>query len=333
MAPDWLRALHATLQQSRHAVLVTVAHVEGSAPREAGTSFVVTRDDCSGTIGGGHLEFEAIAQARRQLGRPFSPIVVRYALGPSLGQCCGGVVWLLYERIDARDAEHWQHRLAQMEHGISIKRQLHRGDLASDWQPHEGRAHIRFDLRGEDWRLAQTIAAHAFPVWVFGAGHVGDAIVRALAPLEASITWIDSRESVFPPGLPTNVRTLFADSPEDEIDSAPPGAYFLVLTHSHDLDLKIAENILARSDFAFFGLIGSKSKRARFEHRLQARGLDTSRLVCPIGIPGLTGKAPAVIAIAVAAQLAGLREVALAQACTNETDFTPSPERTSVESR
>lgn len=155
---------------------------------------------------------------------------------------------------------------------------------------------------------AWPLAAPRFHLQLYGAGHVGRAIVRALAPLNVRIDWIDERDEEFPPDdeLPAHTRKIAVDAPEDEVRNAPRAAFHLVLTHRHDLDLRIAEAILRRGDFAFFGLIGSQTKRARFIHRFEAMGLapeSIARMHCPIGLPGLEGKEPDVIAAAVTAQL------------------------------
>ena len=148
-----------------------------------------------------------------------------------------------------------------------------------------------------------------FTLQLYGAGHVGRAIVRLLATLPCHVQWIDERESEFPPeALPPHIQRVCVDPVQAEVAVAPPGAHYLVLTHSHALDLALALAILQRGDFAWFGLIGSRTKRARFEHRLLERGLpaaDLQRMVCPIGLPGIRGKAPEVIALAVVAQLMG----------------------------
>jgi xanthine dehydrogenase accessory factor len=150
--------------------------------------------------------------------------------------------------------------------------------------------------------------APRFHLQLYGAGHVGRAIVSALAPLNVVVDWIDEREEEFPAelALPPQVRKVCVDTIEAEVRHAPRGAYYLVLTHRHDLDLRISEAILQRGDFAFFGLIGSKTKRNRFIHRFERRGIPAgtiARMTCPIGVPGIEGKEPEVIAAAVAAQL------------------------------
>ncbi len=250
---DWLDALGSHEKAGEACVLVTVLDAEGSTPRGAGTKMVVDGDAGFGTIGGGHLEYEASAIARELLqGAGDTPQTRRFALGPSLGQCCGGAATLLFE----------------------------------------------------------VFRPAAFHIVLFGAGHVGRALVRVLAETDCRVTWVDSREDAFPAGVPANVTTVFSETPEDEVPDAAPGAHYLVMSHSHAIDLRICGAVLARGDMAWLGLIGSRSKRTSFERRLRARNIDPTRLTCPIGLPGLAGKRPAEIAIAVAAQLLAMRDAA-----------------------
>lgn len=255
------------LEAGRAAVLVGVDETQGSVPREVGTRMLVSASEVAGTIGGGHLEWQAIARARDMLaGQDPSSQTVHYALGPSLGQCCGGAVTLSFERLQVAHVAAW---------------------------PSE---------------------ASRFHLQLYGAGHVGQAIARLLAALPVDVAWIDERDDVFPPALvdgvwPAHVRKVAVEGVAGEVRMAPPGAFYLVLTHQHDLDLRITEAILRRGDFGFFGLIGSRTKKQRFVHRLQAMGIPHAaieRMVCPIGLPGIGGKEPEVIAVAVVAQL--LRE-------------------------
>ena len=243
----------------RPAVVVEVLQTQGSVPREAGTRMLVAADEVLGTIGGGHLELQAIARARRLLQGLPEPLEQRFALGPTLGQCCGGALSLRWLALS--------------------------------------------DARPEDWPLP----APRFTLQLYGAGHVGRAIVRLLDDLPCRVQWIDERESEFPaaPSAP-HIERLCVEPVEAEVAAAPPGGCYLVLTHSHDLDLAITEAILRRGDFAYLGLIGSATKRARFLHRFEARGISPAvldRLTCPIGLPGIEGKEPAVIALGVVAQL------------------------------
>lgn len=254
----------AWLAAARPAVLVLVSATQGSAPREAGTRMLVAADEAAGSVGGGHLELQAVALAREMLaGAHTEPHSAHFALGPSLGQCCGGTMTLRFERL--------------------------RGAHLADWPAAAPRLHLQ----------------------LYGAGHVGRAIARLLATLPVSVDWIDEREGEFPRALgegpwPTHIRKRAVDAVEGEVRHAPPGAHYLVLTHQHDLDLRITEAILRRGDFAWFGLIGSRTKRQRFEHRLRDKGIAPAlieRMVCPIGLPGISGKEPEVIALAVVAQL------------------------------
>jgi xanthine dehydrogenase accessory factor len=264
------------------AVLVRVERTEGSVPREAGAWMAVFGDAVIGTIGGGHLEFDAIAQARghlRHAARPGSAPPVwraRQALGPSLGQCCGGVVHLAFEP------------LAPLVAG-----------------PADGAA-----PSGPAADLVRRLSPPLHPVALFGGGHVGHALVQALAPLPFAITWVDSREGVFPPAVPASVRCEPSDPVQGAVPGLAPGSRVLIMSFSHAEDLDIVAACLQRlrqqDDLPFIGLIGSRTKWATFRHRLEARGYtpdELARITCPIGLPGLAGKEPAVIAASVAAQL------------------------------
>ncbi|WP_081700295.1 xanthine dehydrogenase accessory protein XdhC [Azonexus hydrophilus] len=309
MAADWVAPLAARLAAGEDVVLVTVAAVQGSAPRDAGTTMLISASTTELTIGGGHLEWQATAHADRLLAGGGRPQVVRYALGAGLGQCCGGVVWLAYEKIPASEAAAWAQRSAALAGGARLQRRLAAGDSASTWQT--GAAACATALLGgpEDWHFVQDIAGSAFPVWVFGAGHVARALIRQLLPLGATVTWIDTRDQAFADVDTSGVDTRLTDLPESEVAQAPAGTFFVVMTHSHTLDFALCEAIFRRRDFAYFGLIGSHSKRASFERRLRDRGLAPDRLremTCPIGIPGIVGKEPSAIALAVAAELLSL---------------------------
>lgn len=150
-------------------------------------------------------------------------------------------------------------------------------------------------------------------VVLFGAGHVGHALAHLLGSLPCVVQWVDERDELFPDETPANVQIEATDTPAAIVDGAPAGAYFIVMTHDHTLDFELTERILRRRDFAWFGLIGSQTKRVKFERRLAARGVEPERLariVCPVGVPGIVDKAPASIALAVAAQLMQVRSAA-----------------------
>lgn len=320
---SWLRTLDRLARAGTPAVLVTVASGKGSVPREAGTKMLVWRDGFADTIGGGHLEFKALEIARDMLAAPGTPHVRRFALGASLGQCCGGAATLLFEPVvgrpawlDAlldRDATGTPYVVATAERG-GAKLVVTEADVTGEGSAavvEQARACLGAEaarlvaIDGERWLLdpSQRPELH---VVLFGAGHVGRAIARILGTLPCSVVWVDGRDHEFPAEVAPNVRVEATDTPLAEVGAAPAGSCFLVMTHSHTLDFELGEAILARGDFRYFGLIGSRAKRRSFEQRLARRGVDAGRLArmtCPIGVPGISGKEPEVIAVAVAAQL------------------------------
>lgn len=294
-------------------VLVTVAGVRGSAPREAGASMLVGTDFADDTIGGGHLEWEAIAEARARLATGHAaPALHRYALAASLGQCCGGIVWLAFETLAPESLPVWRARLADHARGIAATRCLNGAGGASLWLAGAAAGTLRLPQSesGKDWELCQPIAAPAFCLNVYGAGHVGSALVQLLAPLALRLRWIDARADLLA-AAPAGVITQVCDSAPEAVGAAPAASSHLVLTHDHALDLALAEAILRRQDFHWFGMIGSQTKRTRFRQQLAARGLPREaieRMQCPIGVAGIRDKAPQAIAIAVAAEVLQQRE-------------------------
>ena len=266
------------------AVRIVVERVQGSAPREPGAWMAVFADGAGGsngargtigaigTIGGGRLEFDAIADARALLAGQDRPLRRRFALGPSLGQCCGGVVWLRYDKL------------------------------------------LRDDREGLRAQLRDAQRSH-MPVALFGGGHVGVAIARLLGTLPVCAHWIDSRDEVFPQDLPLNLRCEHSAPVHGAVATLEPGSRVLIMSFSHAEDLDIVAACLKRrrerADLPFVGLIGSRTKWATFRRRLGARGHTEAELdavTCPIGVAGVRGKEPEVIAVAVAAQLMQQRE-------------------------
>ena len=260
-------------------VWISIERFEGSSPREVGAAMLVSADGVQGTVGGGRLEFDAIAHARELLAASWLLVqeeTRRYALGPSLGQCCGGVVWLRFCGIAAEDA---------------MKLEA----LSAD--------SIR--ARGQ----------HSLKIALFGGGHVGKAIVNALAPLPCSVHWIDSRDEIFPEQLPANVQAEHSAPVQAAVKDITPQSHVLIMSFSHAEDLDVVAACLlrqrAKKDLPFIGLIGSKTKWATFRHRLEERGFTSEELAqvsCPIGLPGIVGKEPEVIAASVAAQLLQFRK-------------------------
>jgi xanthine dehydrogenase accessory factor len=246
---EWLIALEDHRRRGERCVLVTLADVKGSAPRDGGTKMLVTAAGQAGSIGGGHLEHVVSEHARKMLSEGTTEARLEtFSLGAHLGQCCGGKVTVLLEPFGPPD----------------------------------------------------------FTLALFGAGHVGKALVSVLSNVPGRILWIDARAEQFPAAIPANVEKILTPVPEDEVPDLPPGCFALVMTHSHDLDQTICERLLKRGDCRYIGLIGSDTKWRRFEARMINKGLAPElvrSIRCPIGIAGITGKHPHEIAIAVAAEL------------------------------
>ena len=244
-------------------VLVTVAEAKGSTPREEGATMLVTDEHSLGTVGGGRLEWECLAQARKLLAGGQADAWVEIPLGPAVGQCCGGYVRIRLRRAGSRE-------LAELE-GV------------------------------------EAAAEASLPsVLLFGAGHVGRALATALAPLPLRLRWIDARAGEFPHPAPAGVEAVVTDRPLVEIERATPGSSAFVLTHSHSLDFTLCSAVLERGDFAYLGLIGSATKRAKFERGFRELGIAPARIAamrCPIGGTALRDKRPPVIAALAAAEL------------------------------
>jgi xanthine dehydrogenase accessory factor len=320
---DWLPAVVEFLQREPVVVRIVIAEVRGSAPRDAGAFMLVGRGGVAGTIGGGKLEWDAIAAARELL--EDCAVAARFnrvVLGADLGQCCGGVVAVWLERftrddlgllraasdVGARGAA----VLSSTIRGARAERRLVCGvgvGEAADRLLRAPRLHARpqviRDAAG-DLVFLERLDDELPALWLYGAGHVGQALGRILMELPVRLTWIDSRAELFPASLAAGVRVRRDPDSLATVSEAPVGAYFLVMTHSHPLDYALCRAILQRNDFAWLGLIGSSSKAARFRSRLRrdAVGAEAiARLVCPIGIDGIESKWPAAIAVGVAAQV------------------------------
>jgi xanthine dehydrogenase accessory factor len=282
------------LLANEDAVVVSIAATQGSAPREAGTWMAVFATKVVGTIGGGHVEFETISEARALLkgGDTSSPSFPRrrestaddkpksyekrYVLGPSLGQCCGGVMVIHYQKYSYSGSKYA---------GYSQKIPLN-----SAFSP--------------------ISAAKLQNIALFGGGHVGKAIVNILSTLPMQVMWIDSRDEIFPSELPSNVVCEHSDPVQAAVNDLAADSHVLIMSFSHAEDLDIVAACLLRqrekADLPFIGLIGSKTKWATFRHRLEDRGFseaEQAHITCPIGVDGIKGKEPEVIAISVAAQL------------------------------
>ncbi|WP_372784477.1 xanthine dehydrogenase accessory protein XdhC [Phenylobacterium sp.] len=314
---EWIAEALAAVERGEALAMATVVGAQGSTPREIGARMLVWPDRFTGTIGGGSLERQALDQARRLLTQAQRRHALQdYPLGPLLGQCCGGRVRLLVERIDA-DSRSWLAEAAQACGAgapFRLQADIDGADLQRSVQsatgpdPADNSPRVPIpDVR----TLSEAIAPKHPRLVIFGAGHIGQAVARAFAPLPFHLDWLASREDLRPEAGGTRAEVLSEDELEACIEASPGGTLFAIFTHSHDLDYRLTRAALAKGDFGYLGLIGSRTKRARFESRLRAEGVtdpDLARLVCPIGIPSLKSKAPAVIAVALAAELLQLTE-------------------------
>ena len=245
----WYEVIKRLESENRDYVLVTVLGTRGSTPRDCGTKMVVTRNKSYATIGGGHLEFKAIEQARQLLTEAQSrQKFEHFPLGAKLGQCCGGQATILFESFVKTNID----------------------------------------------------------IMLFGAGHVGKALVSILADLPCRVQWVDSRKHEFPDNLSRNITKIVSDSPSDEVRTMPKNAYYVIMTHNHPLDFAISEVILKRNDAQYIGLIGSKTKWKRFQMRFEHKGYQPelySSIRCPVGHSNIPGKLPSEVAVAVAGEI------------------------------
>jgi len=342
---NWFEQLRCAIQSEAAVVMVTVIAVRGSAPREVGARLLISDARQWGTVGGGNLEYKASALARELLksGQQTEPETECFALGPSLGQCCGGHVELMFEYVD-RDTDWFRHAV-KLTNGSSERYWICRSlSVQSDYQVVKDAT-----IRGASFPGAQHLAGRAThmcvddsalpfisgisksvdsvdcvveqqpargwcelleptlpEVWVFGAGHVGHALHEQLQLLPCHSVAIDSRDE-FLQQLSPSVQVISTDNCAAEVMSAPAGVWFIVMTHSHAIDFDICNAVLKRTDFAYLGLIGSATKRATFASRLEHRGIDVSqvgRLISPIGLTAIRSRVPQLIALGVAADLA-----------------------------
>ncbi|MCY4228417.1 MAG: xanthine dehydrogenase accessory protein XdhC [Gammaproteobacteria bacterium] len=253
---DWVQSIARHSSENQGFVLITVLNVTGSGPREAGAKMVVTDDEAFDTIGGGNLEYQAIAKARNLLDQGERTVFSEsFSLGKDLTQCCGGSVELLFECMPACKVQ----------------------------------------------------------IALFGAGHVGSCLSRILSELPYRVSWLDNRESlvseICDQGLPANLDIQCFSQPEAAVEKLPRNSIFLILTHSHELDMELVEAVISRGDARFCGLIGSKSKAGKFRGRLRRKGFtneEIESLACPVGLPNVGGKKPMEVAVSIAAQVIGL---------------------------
>ena len=309
----WQQLLATLSEQKGPLVLVTVFDVVGSSPRECGARMIVpSYGPTLGTIGGGLLEWDAINEVRTRLSGPDTPKSWKAdkLLGPDLAQCCGGGVTLLYERFTVEDSQQLE-RLAQAEEAGPFETHCHieeSGAVVREVTPvvagfDRDAALLESNSTG---LFIERFANRGYPIALFGAGHVGKALVNALSPLPFEIDWIESRNDMFPPSLANGLTTHISTKPSELLRQVDSKSLVIVMTHSHAIDFELTLEALKRPSFPYVGLIGSKSKSARFRSRLKKQGVSTQeldRLVCPIGITDICGKQPPVLAASISAQL------------------------------
>ncbi|MCH9853595.1 MAG: xanthine dehydrogenase accessory protein XdhC [Alphaproteobacteria bacterium] len=290
-------ALSALGKLSPPFVKVTLIAVQGSAPRGQGCMMLITpQGTLYGTIGGGALEFQSIKRAQRILQEAdasYYRTIETMPLGPHLGQCCGGSVKILYELIDAQAHEDYQYH---MKHGTKqIAIPLETGiALMAETETISGK-HYVMNLQHPHKHL-----------YLYGAGHVARALIYHLQKFDVTIHWVDSDKTRFPDIIPDDIECLYNPNLSLIADYAHSDSYHLVMTHDHAFDLQIIDRLLARDDFYFLGLIGSRTKKARFQKQFEKMGHDKAKIakiICPIGIEDIKQKSPHAIAIAIIAQL------------------------------
>ena len=316
---NWLKRAIDVAEMDGEAVLITVADVKGSSPREAGAKMLVLPDETIGTIGGGALELDAVQTARNDFAAKAT--LKDYPLGPSLEQCCGGFVQLVFEGIDQSSLnwlKAWRAATTDNSPTLFATTMGENTEIISQAKDEKTTSTILLDNT-----LQQYVADDRQPLWIFGAGHVTKAIINALAPLNFTITVVDQRADFIAELADKPVNTCHNNVACREVEHAPTDAMILVMTHSHAQDFDICLKALLRDDLSFIGLIGSATKRARFIKRLRDKGLGEntiSNLTCPIGLGNIRDKNPEAIAISVAAQLLSLRSQLSAET-SNQTEI------------
>ncbi|MEM8815087.1 MAG: xanthine dehydrogenase accessory protein XdhC [Pseudomonadota bacterium] len=335
----WVEQLADLLASGERVSAVTVAGVRGSAPREVGARMLVTESEIIGTIGGGQLEHQCTRLAVEALRQRLPLRLERFPLGASMGQCCGGIVEVMFETFDdgvpgwlrALVALKGQRTPAMLVRSVTDPLRsplLVTADAVFDDVSGErikertgidflapARERLQCGTAGmQSGALFLPVIGSDFDIALFGAGHVGSALIALLTSIDCNVRWIDSRPG-FLRQRPNNVCAVESPEPALEVAAIPAGGFCLIMTHSHAVDFDVCRRALARDDLRYVGLIGSRSKRRRFEKRLSAEGLSAAQLAgltCPIGVGGIQGKKPAEIAVAVTAELLRVYE---ASAC------------------
>ncbi len=349
MTEGWLHNLNSMTASHGVVVHVSLIKADGSTPREAGASMTVAAETFSDTIGGGRLEQEALLAARALLVKHHDTDqdrwvrqVRNFPLGPSLGQCCGGFVRLLLEVMTPWEADKISTAMKDVatvegglivrpvKSGVPVMMLCNRKQDNEQW-PFPVRHLVRNMLSGavpsepvfmSDWYI-EPVGVRRAPLFLYGAGHVGRAIVKVMEDLPFEIFWIDTKASRFPEHVSDRINRVISTNPAQIVSHAPRDAYHVVLTYSHALDFEICRAVLSNNEFAYLGVIASRTKRVRFVRRLKEAGISQAlveRLQAPIGLPDLTGKEPAIIALSLATDLLLRLQEKLAESSVNNTD-------------
>lgn len=307
----WLPQLQKLLAQQQNVVMVTVISARGSTPRESGAKMLITLEESYLTIGGGRLEQQSIDYAQNLLKDTQACRRKTFTLGETLGQCCGGVVEVLFELFSPGNQDQTRNQWLQQSveqlnaAGNSLRRvELFSGtvELLDETTARKMGCESGLTTVEGSQYWCEPLSGNYPQVIVFGAGHVGRELVHILQRHPLDLLWVDKRAYLFEPKLAVKC----GDNPQQAVSNAPCGSYFIVMTHDHQLDLQLVQMILQRNDAAFCGLIGSRSKRMRFEHRLRDGGISAAQigsLHCPLGDLSLHSKQPASIALSIAMQL------------------------------
>ena len=291
----WIDQICASLDDQDAVCLAVISRVKGSTPRELGAAMLVTAEGFHGSIGGGMLEHDALFQAKTALSHGEQPhrFWRDYPLGPTLGQCCGGFVSVMFEYIHQSDRQAWA-ELARHQSGFVI----HPDDAEQPAYWSETAA----DQNG----LMQPLMPETIPFYLYGAGHVGRAVMAVTAGLPLDRHWVDTSPDRFPEEITEDITTIPASDMAQIATYAPQGAIHLIMSYSHQMDCDLCAALLKTGGAAKIGLIGSATKRARFKSRLMDLGFDEAainRIQCPVGLPDIGGKEPVRVALSIAGQL------------------------------
>jgi xanthine dehydrogenase accessory factor len=286
---------------------VLILKTFGSAPRDEGTTMLIWDSGQFGTIGGGELEYQVTRLAKKIIIDNKGSRIKKFSLGPDMGQCCGGAVELLIEILDETKV-----KFISVDDGF-FARPVFKDEKSLNVQAliksYRNKS-VPIKTSFKDGWLFEPVTKEKELVWIYGAGHVGTAIANILSKLsQFSVTCIDTSQDRYPDNFPKTVEKLITKNPGHIVQYAPSETHHLILTYSHALDLEICHQLL-QHNFATAGLIGSKTKWARFKKRLNELNYtfeQINRIICPIGEPSF-GKSPYEIAIGVASMLLEKKE-------------------------